>query len=560
MQLTDPQRFTLVSVIIVATVMIATGLAASTFYRRAMIERETDAMQDMINIIAHEEEVEANLSAADLANYTESTARIHLEESFRALTRLPGFARIKVFGPDRKIAWSNAAELIGTSQTNNPEAVVRALEQNSPSAFNPAMSVPAFDNLIEFYIPIRLGAASEPVAGVVSLYRSSGPIDAAIRQGVLLLWMLSGIGGLVMYVALFSLFRSVHQSRHEISSKFTMLSTEHERLIQIEKLSAMGQMVSEIAHQLNNPLVGVINLAEREIGNPVRVKQLLGEVRSAGERCREYVQQVLKLSQLTRSKRQPTDINELARDTVAFFQQSLGSHQSVIIEAPPGSVISDVDENLIRNALFNLIHNAAQADPNGTVGISVACEQRDGVSGFSLTVLDQGPGFPPEAADHLFTPFFTMRPGGTGLRVPPLRERREDILSLALLFLDQFNRKFGKAAGPFTPEALAALDAAHWTGNVRELQHLIERAVVVNVGGPIVAADLGLGAYDRVASDQKAAGPMSLQQAKERFERAYFIDLLHSVGGNVSEAARQSHISRQALHRYLKQLGIVTKA
>jgi DNA-binding NtrC family response regulator len=131
------------------------------------------------------------------------------------------------------------------------------------------------------------------------------------------------------------------------------------------------------------------------------------------------------------------------------------------------------------------------------------------------------------------------------LRVPPLRERREDILSLALLFLDQFNGKFGKAAGPFTPEALAALDAAHWTGNVRELQHLIERAVVVNIGGPIVAADLGLGAYDRVA--------------KERFERAYFIDLLHSVGGNVSEAARQSHISRQALHRYLKQLGIVTK-
>jgi signal transduction histidine kinase len=221
-----------------------------------------------------------------------------------------------------------------------------------------------------------------------------------------------------MYVALFSLFRSVHQSRHEISSKFTMLSTEHERLIQIEKLSAMGQMVSEIAHQLNNPLVGVINLAElaeREIGDPARVKQLLGQVRNAGERCREYVQQVLQLSQLTRSERQPTDINELARDTVAFFQQSLGSHQSVIIEAPPGSMISDVDENLIRNALFNLIHNAALADPNGTVGISVAREERDGVSGFSLAVLDQGPGFPPEAADNLFTPFFTTRPGGTGL-------------------------------------------------------------------------------------------------------------------------------------------------
>jgi DNA-binding NtrC family response regulator len=145
------------------------------------------------------------------------------------------------------------------------------------------------------------------------------------------------------------------------------------------------------------------------------------------------------------------------------------------------------------------------------------------------------------------------------LRVPPLRERREDILSLALLFLDQYNSKFGKAAGPFAPEAVAALEAAHWAGNVRELQHAIERAVVVNVRGPIVAGDLGLSSYDRGASENRAA-PLPLQEAKERFERAYFIDLMHSVGGNVSEAARQSHISRQALHRYLKQLGIVTKS
>jgi DNA-binding NtrC family response regulator len=146
------------------------------------------------------------------------------------------------------------------------------------------------------------------------------------------------------------------------------------------------------------------------------------------------------------------------------------------------------------------------------------------------------------------------------LRVPPLRERREDIVSLVLLFLEQFNSRFGKAAGPFVPEALAALEAAPWPGNVRELQHAIERAVVVNVRGPIVVADLGLGAHDRAGSDRGDARAASFEEARERFERAYFIDLLHSVGGNVSEAARQSHISRQALHRYLKQLGIVAKS
>jgi signal transduction histidine kinase len=177
-------------------------------------------------------------------------------------------------------------------------------------------------------------------------------------------------------------------------------------------------MVSEIAHQLNNPLVGVINLAElaeREIGNQERVKELLGQVRSAGEHCREYVQRVLQLSQLTRSERQPSDIYRLVRDTVAFFQQSLGGHLSVTMEAPLEPLISDVDENLVRNALFNLIHNASQIDPNGMVAVSVAREQRDGRPGVSITVSDRGAGFPRELADKLFEPFFTTRSGGTGL-------------------------------------------------------------------------------------------------------------------------------------------------
>lgn len=420
MQLSDPQRFTLVSVIIVLTVMIATGIAAPAFYRQAMTERETDVMQEMISIIAHEEEVEGNLSASDLINYRESAAKTHLAESFRSLTRLPGFSRIKVFGPDHRIAWSDDAGLIGTSQTHNPQAVTRAIVEKLPSAFNPAWSGPnsTIDHLIEFYIPFSLSAATGPVTGVVSIYRYSGPINAAVRRGVLLLWALFGVNGLVMYITLYSLFLAVHRSRREISSQFAMLSDTHERLIQTEKLTAMGQMVSEIAHQLNNPLVGVINLAElaeREIGNPARVKELLGQVRSAGEQCREYVQRVLQLSQLTRSERQPADINRLARDTVAFFQQSLGSHRSVVVEAPPEPLISDVDENLIRNALFNLIHNASQVDPNGTILVSVAREERDARPGVSIAVSDRGPGFPPESADKLFEPFFTTRSGGTGL-------------------------------------------------------------------------------------------------------------------------------------------------
>ena len=148
------------------------------------------------------------------------------------------------------------------------------------------------------------------------------------------------------------------------------------------------------------------------------------------------------------------------------------------------------------------------------------------------------------------------------LQVPSLRRRREDIVPLALFFLEKFNKDFNKAAGPFTPETLMALEEAQWPGNVRELQHAIERAVVTNARGPIVAADLGLtkaGRFPKVASDELGQ-PLPLQQAKEIFEREYFTSLLHKTGGNISNAAKMASISRNAFYRYLKQNKIVPES
>lgn len=147
------------------------------------------------------------------------------------------------------------------------------------------------------------------------------------------------------------------------------------------------------------------------------------------------------------------------------------------------------------------------------------------------------------------------------LRVPPLRQRREDILPLALFFLEKFNNKFGKTAGPYTPETLAAMEESDWPGNVRQLQHSIERAVSINARGPIVVADLGPGSASRprAAAVDAHAQPLSLQQAKELFEREYFINLLHAADGNISSAAKLSGISRNSFYRHLKQLGIVSE-
>lgn len=144
------------------------------------------------------------------------------------------------------------------------------------------------------------------------------------------------------------------------------------------------------------------------------------------------------------------------------------------------------------------------------------------------------------------------------LRVPPLRERREDILPLALFFLNHFNSKFGKAAGPFAPEAVTALEAAYWAGNVRELKHTVERAVVINHGGPIMPADLGI-TNTTQAGAISPTQPLPYRQARQHFEREYFGNLLQVADGNVSEAARISGVARQNIYAHLERAKSVTK-
>ena len=110
--------------------------------------------------------------------------------------------------------------------------------------------------------------------GVLALYRDPQDLNRTIREGLYLLWAVTGAAGLVLFLALYKVFNLVYSRQKTAESKFSKLTLEHERIVQIEKMSAMGELVGESAHQLNNPLVGVINLtqlAERKVNDPQRL-------------------------------------------------------------------------------------------------------------------------------------------------------------------------------------------------------------------------------------------------------------------------------------------------
>jgi len=160
------------------------------------------------------------------------------------------------------------------------------------------------------------------------------------------------------------------------------------------------------------------------------------------------------------------------------------------------------------------------------------------------------------------------------LRIPPLRERPEDILPLAEYFLDRYNRENLKSVERFSPEAIEMLRNYQWPGNVRELQNCIEKAVILAPGPEItpdllpsaVAAatrdtprgDADLKAFVRQLLDgvPDASQKGLYRETKDQFDRALFSLVLERTGGNQLAASRLLGINRNTLHKRLIELGL----
>jgi DNA-binding NtrC family response regulator len=136
------------------------------------------------------------------------------------------------------------------------------------------------------------------------------------------------------------------------------------------------------------------------------------------------------------------------------------------------------------------------------------------------------------------------------LRVPPLRERPEDVPVLARHFLARFAERFGVVA-PRAEEALVhRLAGQPWPGNVRELEHAIERLVALSPQGGLDLSLLpGAGA-------DGARGPLPLKERVQAYERGLVVEALREARGNRSEAARRLGISRVTLHDKLRRYGL----
>jgi two-component system, NtrC family, nitrogen regulation response regulator NtrX len=144
------------------------------------------------------------------------------------------------------------------------------------------------------------------------------------------------------------------------------------------------------------------------------------------------------------------------------------------------------------------------------------------------------------------------------LRVPPLRERPEELIQLAEAFVARICRSYGRPPKRLAGDARDTLLRHDWPGNVRELKNLMERAVILGRGGEISTRDLGPLAVRHLAEPDPFSFPEfpSLKDAREWFEGAYIQRELKLQNGNMTRVAERLGLDRSNLYKRLKLLGI----
>jgi signal transduction histidine kinase/CheY-like chemotaxis protein len=206
--------------------------------------------------------------------------------------------------------------------------------------------------------------------------------------------------------------------RVEIYRDLTAQRVFHSKLLQTEKLAALGQMVSGVAHELSNPLTSIMGYAHRLLarqdlpGRTEEVRQIYQEAERAGT----ILRQLLLNARETLPERRPVSLNQIVHRVMDLQRFSLAAEKiRVEIDLAPALPLVPGDPGHLQQVLMNLVGNARYAlEQHGQGGTIRLRTKRIGEWRVLLEVADNGPGIPQAILARIFDPFFTTKPAGVG--------------------------------------------------------------------------------------------------------------------------------------------------
>ncbi|HEU0075055.1 MAG TPA: ATP-binding protein [Dehalococcoidia bacterium] len=191
----------------------------------------------------------------------------------------------------------------------------------------------------------------------------------------------------------------------------------HERLLQSEKMASVGQLVSGVAHELNNPLTGVMGFSQLLLARDLEegVRSQIQTIYDEAERAAKIVQNLLSFARRRRPTKEMADVNALVQRVLELRSYDFAVRNlSLDMTLDTRMQRCWVDQDQIQQVLFNVIKNAEQAmiDANGGGKLTVVTEGSP--SGTRISIADDGPGIPADIQRRIFDPFFTTKDAGEG--------------------------------------------------------------------------------------------------------------------------------------------------
>jgi two-component system NtrC family sensor kinase len=221
---------------------------------------------------------------------------------------------------------------------------------------------------------------------------------------------------------------NLERTNRELEEALKSLKEAQFQLIQAEKMVAVGQLAAGVAHELNNPLGGILGYSqfalEKINQKPIcqfdqedteSFLQYLKDIEQQTKRCRAIIQSLLKFSRASRKEEfEPTDVNSVLKETFMFIKHQVEKNRVKLVERLADSLpLINGQPSQLQQVFTNLILNAVQAMPEGGT-LTIHSRTKEDHQAIEISFTDTGAGIPEENLSKIFEPFFTTKKVGEG--------------------------------------------------------------------------------------------------------------------------------------------------
>ncbi len=203
----------------------------------------------------------------------------------------------------------------------------------------------------------------------------------------------------------------------KVKERTEELGAMQARVAQSERLASLGMLAAGVAHEVNNPLGGILALTALTVEDMPKDdpnRENLDEVIRQTQRCRDIVRRLLEFSRQSKGNTELVDLNTVLQDTMALLgKQALFFNIDIVWNPDPELPRVTADRSQFQQVFLNILMNAAQAmNERGT--ITIETRHNAGEHYIEASISDTGHGIPPEQIDRIFDPFFTTKESGQG--------------------------------------------------------------------------------------------------------------------------------------------------